>query len=82
MLTKNIRKIRNSDAWLDTGTHGSLLDAGNFVRTLSVRQGMQSGCPEEIAYTKGWISDDLMRQHAETYKKTEYGRYIATLIRD
>ncbi|NVO25028.1 glucose-1-phosphate thymidylyltransferase RfbA, partial [Donghicola mangrovi] len=80
--TLTVEKMGRGYAWLDTGTHGSLLDAGNFVRTLSVRQGMQSGCPEEIAYTKGWISDDLMRQHAETYKKTEYGRYIATLIRD
>ncbi|MGB0914287.1 MAG: glucose-1-phosphate thymidylyltransferase RfbA, partial [Phaeobacter italicus] len=43
-------------AWLDTGTHGSLLDAGNFVRTLQERQGLQTGCPEEIAYDQGWIS--------------------------
>ena len=48
-------------AWLDTGTHGSLLDAGNFVRTLQERQGLQTGCPEEIAYDQGWISAEALR---------------------
>ncbi len=77
-----VEKMGRGYAWLDTGTHGSLLDAGNFVRTLSVRQGMQSGCPEEIAYLQGWITDDHMRQHAETYKKTEYGKYLQGLIKN
>ena len=77
-----VEKMGRGYAWLDTGTHGSLLDAGNFVRTLSVRQGMQSGCPEEIAYLQGWITDDHMRQHAETYKKTAYGKYLQGLIKN
>ncbi|MCI5041659.1 MAG: glucose-1-phosphate thymidylyltransferase, partial [Donghicola eburneus] len=77
-----VEKMGRGYAWLDTGTHGSLLDAGNFVRTLSVRQGMQSGCPEEVAYLQGWITDDHMRQHAETYKKTEYGKYLQGLIKN
>jgi len=68
-------------AWLDTGTHASLLDAGNFVRTLSQRQGLQSGSPEEIAYDAGWIGDDLMREHAKHFAKTDYGRYLASLIK-
>ncbi len=67
-------------AWLDTGTHASLLDAGNFVRTLTDRQGMQAGCPEEIAYHQGFITKDQLAQHAETYKKTAYGRYLKSLI--
>lgn len=67
-------------AWLDTGTHGSLLDAGNFVRTLEKRQGMQSGCLEEIAYNAGWISKAQLRKHADIYKKNDFGRYLASLI--
>jgi len=67
-------------AWLDTGTHASLLDAGNFVRTLTDRQGMQAGCPEEIAYHQGFITKDQLAQHAETYKKTAYGKYLKSLI--
>jgi glucose-1-phosphate thymidylyltransferase len=78
--TLSVERMGRGYAWLDTGTHGSLLDAGNFVRTLSARQGMQSGCPEEIAYDQGWINDDKMREHAEMFKKTEYGRYLASLI--
>ncbi|WP_434289682.1 glucose-1-phosphate thymidylyltransferase RfbA [Celeribacter sp. SCSIO 80788] len=80
--TLSVERMGRGYAWLDTGTHGSLLDAGNFVRTLSMRQGMQSGCPEEIAYQRGWIDTVKMREHAETFKKTEYGKYLASLIRD
>lgn len=77
----SVEKMGRGYAWLDTGTHASLLDAGNFVRTLSNRQGMQSGCPEEIAYEAGWISDELMAQHAKTFGKTEYGTYLARLLK-
>ncbi|MBU2937397.1 MULTISPECIES: glucose-1-phosphate thymidylyltransferase RfbA [Pacificibacter] len=80
--TLSVERMGRGYAWLDTGTHGSLLDAGNFVRTLSTRQGMQSGCPEEIAYAAGWINDGKMQEHAETFKKTEYGKYLANLLRD
>jgi glucose-1-phosphate thymidylyltransferase len=66
-------------AWLDTGTHGSLLEAGEFVRTLAVRQGTQIGCPEEIAYLNGWIDKDRLRAHAERFAKTEYGAYLEKL---
>ena len=67
-------------AWLDTGTHGSLLDAGNFVRTLSLRQGMQSGCPEEIAFNAGWIDRETLAAHAKKFGKSDYGKYLARLL--
>ena len=67
-------------AWLDTGTHASLLDAGNFVRTLENRQGMQVGCPEEIAYLKGWLSAGDLRAQAARYEKNAYGRYLLGLL--
>ena len=75
-----VERMGRGYAWLDTGTHSSLLDAGNFVRTLSVRQGMQSGCPEEIAYRNGWIDAEMLRQHAETFRKNDYGRYLFELL--
>ena len=67
-------------AWLDTGTHGSLLDAGNFVRTLSERQGTQVGCPEEIAFHAGWISRDELAAHAKRFGKSTYGQYLKRLL--
>lgn len=63
-------------AWLDTGTHASLLDAGNFVRTLTKRQGLQTGCLEEIAYDAGWIGDEQLKERAELFKKNDYGAYL------
>ncbi|AUQ52595.1 glucose-1-phosphate thymidylyltransferase RfbA (plasmid) [Phaeobacter inhibens] len=67
-------------AWLDTGTHGSLLDAGNFVRTLQERQGLQTGCPEEIAYEAGWIDAAQLRTRAEMFAKNAYGAYLERLL--
>ncbi|WP_114965400.1 glucose-1-phosphate thymidylyltransferase RfbA [Alkalilacustris brevis] len=67
-------------AWLDTGTHESLLDAGNFVRTLQARQGLQMGCPDEIAYLKGWIDRAALRARADLFGKTGYGAYLASLL--
>ena len=67
-------------AWLDTGTHASLLDAGNFVRTLQARQGLQTGCPDEIAYGKGWIDAGTLAERAETFGKNDYGRYLKSLL--
>jgi len=79
--TLTVERMGRGYAWLDTGTHASLLDAGNFVRTLSARQGMQSGCPEEIAYAAGWIGDEKMAEHAATFGKTAYGSYLKGLMR-
>jgi glucose-1-phosphate thymidylyltransferase len=67
-------------AWLDTGTHASLLDAANFVRTLTERQGMQSGSPEEIAYSQGWITDDQLRERISLFTKNAYGDYLKSLL--
>lgn len=69
-------------AWLDTGTHASLLDAGNFVRTLEERQGLQAGCPEEIAFQKGWIDADALRARAAMFAKNSYGAYLLGLLKD
>lgn len=66
-------------AWLDTGTHGSLLDAGNFVRTLQDRQGLQVGCLEEIAFSHGWISKADLEARADLFRKNDYGRYLARI---
>jgi glucose-1-phosphate thymidylyltransferase len=67
-------------AWLDTGTHGSLLDAGNFVRTLEERQGLQVGCPDEIAFRAGWIDRAAMAERARVFSKNSYGRYLAAIL--
>ena len=72
----SVQRMGRGYAWLDTGTHGSLLDAGNFVRTLEERQGMQSGCPEEIAFEQGWISREQLLQQASVYRKNAYGAYL------
>ena len=76
-----VQQMGRGYAWLDTGTHGSLLDAGNFVRTLSSRQGLQVGCPEEIAFSKGWISRDELATQAKKYAKNTYGEYLAGLLK-
>ena len=74
-----VERMGRGYAWLDTGTHGSLLDAGNFVRTLTERQGLQTGCLEEIAFQNGWISEEALAERAEMFTKNDYGSYLATL---
>lgn len=68
-------------AWLDTGTHDSLIEAGDFVRVLEKRQGLKVGCPEEIAFRMGFITQDQLLALAEPMMKTQYGQYLAGLIR-
>ncbi|MBT4825602.1 MAG: glucose-1-phosphate thymidylyltransferase RfbA [Flavobacteriaceae bacterium] len=63
-------------AWLDTGTHESLIEAGQFIYTVEKRQGLKVGCLEEIAYQKGWISHDQLLTLAQDLSKTEYGQYL------
>lgn len=75
-----VKRMGRGYAWLDTGTHGSLLDAGNFVRTLEKRQGLQTGCLDEIAFDKGWITREALAERAEMFRKNSYGAYLATLL--
>lgn len=75
----NLQKMGRGFAWLDTGTHGSLLDAGNFVRTLEKRQGLQIGCPEEIAYKNEWITLSDVKELAKKFSKNAYGAYLNAL---
>lgn len=77
-----VKRMGRGYAWLDTGTHGSLLDAGNFVRTLEKRQGMQTGSPDEIAFEAGWISAEDLAIRAKRFAKNNYGEYLAGLLRD
>lgn len=77
-----VERMGRGFAWLDTGTHESLLDAGNFVRTLTQRQGLQVGSPDEIAYAAGWIDADGLAKRAELFGKTQYGRYLATTAQE
>jgi glucose-1-phosphate thymidylyltransferase len=76
----DVQKMGRGFAWLDTGTHASLLDAANFVRTLTERQGMQSGSPEEIAYAQGWINDDQLQDRISLFTKNAYGDYLKSLL--
>ena len=69
-------------AWLDTGTHESLLQASNFIETLENRQGLKIACPEEIAYSKGFIDAEQLLRLAEPLKKTAYGGYLIRLVHD
>jgi glucose-1-phosphate thymidylyltransferase len=72
----SVQRMGRGFAWLDTGTHGSLLEAGNFVRTLTDRQGLQVGSPDEIAYRSGFITREDLLRRAETFRKNDYGRYL------
>jgi len=67
-------------AWLDTGTHESLLDAGQFISTIEKRQGLKVSCPEEIAWRQGWIDDAQLRSLAEPLAKNGYGKYLLDLL--
>jgi len=69
-------------AWLDTGTHDSLLDASQFVQTVEKRQGLKIACLEEIAYKAGWISLEELQLHSELLKKTSYGKYLSQIIQE
>jgi glucose-1-phosphate thymidylyltransferase len=75
-----VERMGRGYAWLDTGTHDSLLEAAEFVRTLQHRQGIQIACLEEIAYLHGWIDEDTARAAGERFKKTPYGRAILNAI--
>ena len=74
-----VEQLSRGHAWLDTGTHDSLLEASEFVRTVQHRQGLQIACLEEIAFENGWIDVAALRAHGQAYAKTSYGRYLLDL---
>ena len=74
--------LQRGYAWLDTGTHDSLLDAGQFIATLEHRQGLKIACPEEIAWRNGWIGAEQLQRLAEPLKKNGYGQYLLRLLND
>tara|TARA_B100000029_G_C17522606_1_gene940465 strand:- start:123 stop:998 length:876 start_codon:yes stop_codon:yes gene_type:complete len=76
----SVEKMSRGFAWLDTGSHSSLLDASNFIETIQQRQGLMVCCPEEIAFNKRWISEEDVAKLAHKLKKNEYGQYLARLV--
>ncbi len=76
----NVEVMGRGMAWLDTGTHDSLLEAGQFVATLEKRQGLKVACPEEIAWRSGWLNDTELESQAEQLGKSSYGRYLKSLL--
>ncbi|MEB0224709.1 glucose-1-phosphate thymidylyltransferase RfbA [Pseudomonas sp. 10S4] len=78
--TLNVEMLGRGFAWLDTGTHDSLLEASHFVHTIEQRQGLKVACLEEIAYHNGWITAEQLGAQAEALKKTGYGQYLQKLL--
>ena len=75
-----VRILQRGFAWLDTGTHDSLYEAGNFIETVEKRQGLQVACLEEIAFNKGWISAEKLQALGMSMKKNNYGKYLLDLV--
>lgn len=78
----NVELLGRGTAWLDTGTHGSLLDAGRYIETIEKRQGLKVACPEEIAFRRGYIDAAQLERLAESLGKNGYGRYLRQLIEE
>ena len=77
--TLHMEHLGRGYAWLDTGTHGSLLEAANYIETIEARQGLRVCCPEEIAYTQGWIDEAQLERLAKPLAKNGYGQYLMSL---
>jgi glucose-1-phosphate thymidylyltransferase len=77
----HLEQLGRGYAWLDTGTHESLMEAGNYIETIENRQGLKVCCPEEIAYVNKWINADQLLRLAAPLAKTGYGQYLQNLIK-
>ena len=82
MEALSVEVMGRGTAWLDTGTHESLLEAAQFIETIERRQGLKVACPEEIAWRQGWIDGAQLERLAEPMKKNAYGRYLLEVLRD
>lgn len=80
--TLYVERLGRGFAWLDTGTHESMLDASRFVETIESRQGYKIACLEEIAYNSGWITDKQVMDIANQYRKNNYGKYLESIVND
>lgn len=78
----NVELLGRGFAWLDTGTHDSLIEASQFVHTIEKRQGFKIACLEEIAFRKGWLTADRVRENATLMEKTSYGQYLLQLLNE
>jgi glucose-1-phosphate thymidylyltransferase len=78
----NVEIMRRGFAWLDTGTHDSLLDAAGFIATLQKRQGLMVACPEEIAYRQGWITAEAVEKVASQLSQNSYGQYLSKILQE
>ena len=78
----NVELMGRGYAWLDTGTHDSLLEAGQFIATLQQRQGLKVACPEEIAYRQKWIDAAQLEKMGQALAKNGYGQYLLQLLKE
>ena len=76
-----VNQMGRGMAWLDTGTHDAMLEAAHFIQTLEKRQGLKVACPEEIAWTQGWIDDAQLQSLAEPLLKSGYGDYLMAILK-
>ena len=76
-----VEQLGRGFAWLDTGTHDSLLEASQFVQTVEKRQGFKIACLEEIAYNQGWLDKEMVKSIGNTLSKTGYGNYLLNLLK-
>jgi len=77
-----VELLGRGTAWLDTGTHDSLLDAANFIKIVEERQGLKIACPEEIAYRQGWVSVEQVEQRIATFGESSYSEYLRALLEE